>query len=386
MARCARLDQPLCEQQLDPAPLRRVARLSETLGHMMRPWIIDARELDINQPVERDQILSTPAIEDFLDFDNKNKTVVAAPKGYGKTLLIKYKRHSYEDRGYLLIPQNTMVDVGPGTALAVPRPGRLHARRAGLLGDHLGGRDSTVADQASSAAGAGARRPATPGERCAQHHCHRCAAADAVPDLRTAASSDAAGIFAAKRFLQAVLLPAYGQIHRPTATFIDNIDEFFVHHIANRDSHSTYHGVLEPSYWYHAQLGLVSAIYLLRAQNPHAKVYAAIRIEAFNALRDRVPNAVNLLSQISVIHYDRDALIAIFRRNIELERARNLAMPDAKDPFERFLGPDRAPCAITSPGRRAGRGLSLAPYAGPSTRSHADRRASRPASGAPARS
>ena len=80
---------------------------------MMRPWIIDARELDINQPVEREQILSTPAIEDFLDFDNKNKTVVAAPKGYGKTLLIKYKRHSYEDRGYLLIPQNTMVDIGP---------------------------------------------------------------------------------------------------------------------------------------------------------------------------------------------------------------------------------------------------------------------------------
>ena len=98
--------------------------------------------------------------------------------------------------------------------------------------------------------------------------------------------------------------------------------------------------MLEPSYWYHAQLGLVSAIYLLRAQNPHAKVYAAIRIEAFNALGTRVPNAVNLLSQTSVIHYDRDALIAIFRRNIELERPRNLAVPDAKDPFERFLGPD----------------------------------------------
>src|SRR5262245_37794237 len=88
---------------------------------MTRPWIIDARELDINQPVEREQILSTPAIEDFLDFDNKNKTVVAAPKGHGKTLLIKYKRHSYEDRGYLLIPQNTMVDVGPGTAPSLSR-------------------------------------------------------------------------------------------------------------------------------------------------------------------------------------------------------------------------------------------------------------------------
>ena len=157
------------------------------------------------------------------------------------------------------------------------------------------------------------------------------------------------GFFAAKRFLQAVLLPTYGQIHRPTATFIDNIDEFFVHHIASRDSHSSYHGVLEPSYWYHAQLGLVSAIYLLRAQNPHAKVYAAIRIEAFNALRDQMPNAVNLLSQTSIIHYDRDALVGIFRRNIELERARNLAVPVPRTRSSGSSAPDRAPCATISP-------------------------------------
>ena len=308
---------------------------------MMRPWIIDARELDINQPVERDQILSTPAIEDFLDFDNKNKTVVAAPKGYGKTLLIKYKRHSYEDRGYLLIPQNTMVDVGPGTAPSLSRD-----QVAYMLDEQ----DfwATIWEVAIALSLIKHHRPQVPGP-------------DALPrpesDALSTIVTDARlltpfhifaqllhltpqGFFAAKRFLQAVLLPAYGQIHRPTATFIDNIDEFFVHHIANPDSHSTYHGVLEPSYWYHAQLGLVSAIYLLRAQNPHAKIYAAIRIEAFNALRDQVPNAVNLLSQTSVIHYDRDALIAIFRRNIELERARNLAVPDAKDPFERFLGPD----------------------------------------------
>ena len=43
-------------------------------------------------------------------------------------------------------------------------------------------------------------------------------------------------------------------------------------------------------------------------------------------------------AQTSIIHYDRDALVAIFRRNIELERARDLASPGAKDPFERFFG------------------------------------------------
>ena len=308
---------------------------------MMQPWIIDARDLDINQPVERDQILSTPSIEDFLDFDNKNKTVVAAPKGYGKTLLIKYKRHSYEDRGYLLIPQNSMVDIGPGTAPSLSRD-----QVAYMLDEP----DfwATIWEVAIALS-------------LIKHHRPQASGPDALPRPDSDAISSIVtderlmtpfqifaqllhltpqGFFAAKRFLQAAILPAYGQIHRPTAIFIDNIDEFFVHHIANRESHSAYYGILEPSYWYHAQLGLVSAIYLLRAQNPHARVYAAIRIEALNALRGRVPNAVNLLSQTSVIHYGRDALTAIFQRNIELERARNLAVPDAKDPFERFLGPD----------------------------------------------
>ncbi|NJR71521.1 MAG: hypothetical protein HC771_25120 [Synechococcales cyanobacterium CRU_2_2] len=82
------------------------AHLAGVVEELVEQFGIDARELDINQPVDRDQIFTTPAIEDFLDFDNKNKTVVAAPKGYGKTLLIKSKRHSYEDRAHLLIPQN----------------------------------------------------------------------------------------------------------------------------------------------------------------------------------------------------------------------------------------------------------------------------------------
>ena len=305
---------------------------------MMRPWIIDARELDINEPVERDQILSTPAIEDFLDFENKNKTVVAAPKGYGKTLLIKYKRASYEDRGYLLIPQNTMVDIGPGTAPSMSRD-----QVAYMLAEQ----DfwATIWEVAITLSVIKHYRPLSGPNALPRPESE--GLSSIVDDARLMTPFQIfaqllhlkpQGFFAAKRFLQAVLLPSYGQIHRPTAAFIDNIDEFFVHHIASRDSGSSYHGVLEPSHWYHAQLGLVSAIYLLRAQNPHVKVYAAIRIEALNALRDQVPNAINLLSQTSIIHYDRDALVAIFRQHRVWNGPRNLASPGAKDPFERFFG------------------------------------------------
>jgi hypothetical protein len=307
---------------------------------MPRPWIIDARELDINEPLDRDQVFSTPAIEDFLEYDNKTKTVVAAPKGYGKTLLIKYKRHSYEDRAHLLIPQNTLVDVGPGTAPALSRDQVAYVLQEQDFW-------ATIWEVSIALSLIKHHRPHGPLDPLPRSDSDALNTISGDPHLLTPFQIFAQllhlnpqGFFAAKRHLQAVLLPAYSQIHRPTAVFIDNIDEFFAHHITRRDGVSTYHGVLEPSYWYHAQLGLVSAIHLLRAQNPHAKVFAAIRIEAFNALKDRIPNAVNLLSQMSVIRYDREALAAIFRRNIELERHRNLAAPDAKDPFERFLGPD----------------------------------------------
>lgn len=307
---------------------------------MLRPWIIDARELDINEPVDRQQVFSTPTIEDFLDFDNKIKTVVAAPKGYGKTLLIKYKRHSYEDRGHLLIPQNALVDVGPGTAPSLSRDQVAYVLQEQDFW-------ATVWEVSIALSLIKHQRPQSPLDPLPRSDSD--ALNTIVSDARLLTPFQIfaqllhltpPGFFAAKQFLQAVLLPAFSQIHRPTAMFIDNIDEFFVQHITRRGDRSTYHGVLEPSYWYHAQIGLVAAIHLLRAQNPHCKVFAAIRIEAFNALRDQIPNAVNLLSQTSVIHYDREALAAIFRRNIELERHRNLAAPDAADPYERFLGPD----------------------------------------------
>jgi hypothetical protein len=79
------------------------------------PWVEDARDLD-----NADQLLQsangilekTPAIADFLRRDSK-KRIIVAPKGYGKTLLLKCKRIllQKDHEQTFCLPENSLVDV-----------------------------------------------------------------------------------------------------------------------------------------------------------------------------------------------------------------------------------------------------------------------------------
>ena len=57
-------------------------------------WVEDARNLDNAEQLLQSAhgiLLETPAIGDFLR-NETNKRIVVAPKGYGKTFLLKSKR------------------------------------------------------------------------------------------------------------------------------------------------------------------------------------------------------------------------------------------------------------------------------------------------------
>ena len=98
------------------------------------PWIEDARDLD-----NADQLLQsangilekTPAIADFLRNDTK-KRIIVAPKGYGKTFLLKCKRTLLQKdsaRAFCL-PENSMVDV---TISDPPSLSRADVQRPGII-------------------------------------------------------------------------------------------------------------------------------------------------------------------------------------------------------------------------------------------------------------
>ena len=77
-------------------------------------WVEDARNLDNAEQLLQSAhgiLLETPAIGDFLR-NETNKRIVVAPKGYGKTFLLKSKRILLQRNSENLscLPDNQLVD------------------------------------------------------------------------------------------------------------------------------------------------------------------------------------------------------------------------------------------------------------------------------------
>jgi len=77
-------------------------------------WVEDARNLDNAEQLLHSAhgiLLETPAIADFLR-NETNKRIVVAPKGYGKTFLLKSKRILLQQMSENLscLPENQLVD------------------------------------------------------------------------------------------------------------------------------------------------------------------------------------------------------------------------------------------------------------------------------------
>ena len=77
----------------------------------------------------------------------------------------------------------------------------------------------------------------------------------------------------------------------------------------------------------------------LHAINNHVKIFASIRKEVFQRTFLGNPLGLQLAGSAVDLHYSREDLIEIIRKNIDAERKRNLADTAARDPWVRFLGP-----------------------------------------------
>ncbi len=76
----------------------------------MLNWIVDARDIRDEEAFDYGLLLRTHDIEDFLFEKRDNIFFVMAPKGLGKTFVLKAKSISYTRDGIPLIHDNMLVD------------------------------------------------------------------------------------------------------------------------------------------------------------------------------------------------------------------------------------------------------------------------------------
>jgi hypothetical protein len=297
----------------------------------MRPWIIDADDIDPSGDF-RDSIEHTPGISDFLSRSSP-RFIVTATKGYGKTLLLKAKRVSLENEA-ICVPANSLLDKPIGDSIfnrsmiEMLSNSTEHWRRIWRIAICCAvlKRVSALGDFEASGAL----------ERLLGHR-HLESVVDHfvnVLDFKPGEIIEAAGD------TDRELVPRLRGIGTPVAVFIDSVDEYFNKHMGETALAGSQAGETSPEIWYLSQMALVEAAYELRRVTHHLKVFAAVRKEAYVRLSDG--NAMGLQYSGSVVDltYSKSDLLQIVADNVKAEARSNLGDPARlrADPIAAFVG------------------------------------------------
>lgn len=109
--------------------------------------------------------------------------------------------------------------------------------------------------------------------------------------------------------------PIIRRLHRQTAIFIDNVDEFFeqelYRHIDDSKNLPFYR-----SLWNASQIGIALAVRDLHLINPHIKVYASIRKEVLPDLTGTSSLSTQIKGYSIDINYGHGDLEEIIEKNI----------------------------------------------------------------------
>src|SRR6202047_4981182 len=304
----------------------------------------DARNLDNAEQLLHSAhgiLLETPAIGDFLR-NETSKRIVVAPKGYGKTFLLKSKRILLQRNSENLscLPDNQLVD-----ATISDSPSLSQADVQRFVDYAFWCQVWSAALMVSVVKSSAKFYPLDPADfrsavmRQLLLSSYPVSPFDALKRL----------INSGREFQQArrshdltTLMLYYRQIRRTVAVFVDTIDEYFEGYVDSGDpteaDASYLHRNKDSRIWIVGQLGICRAIRELLGVNPHVKIFVSIRKEAFNSLDYYDRNAVNISSLVVQLHYSGEDLSRIFDKNIEAMQRDDLAQPREAMPIARFIG------------------------------------------------
>jgi hypothetical protein len=303
----------------------------------MQAWIIDASEMDAEDILSfRSNLLHpNPEIRSFLKPDNKGTTIVIAPKGFGKTLLLKAKRLSIQDKYTHILPSGALVEKPSGLPSVIPttdygdlRDSEGYWRSVWLLSFTIAVLKATDYE---------------PGR------CSRSLKAIFQDDNFLSVweifdhilSAPVNSYHQLNNDYNDALLPGFRRLHESTAVFVDNIDEYYegVLREMNAGRERPAGGRVKRSFWHLAQYGIAAAARELSHINTHVKIYVSIRKEVLQGIIGDTYFGQQLRSKSLIVSYTDSDLLEIAYKNIAHSDAEDLADPRSNDPVSAFFGP-----------------------------------------------
>src|SRR6202048_4760534 len=312
------------------------------------PWRVEADTLPemAYDHYRHTLIHETSSIKAYLTPKHHERTILVAPKGYGKTLLLIAKKKSVLEArsGQIVMAENRFIDRPLGIFPVIKRE-LLEL----LSSDYEFWKSLWKISLSLSAIKAFARATRErPGDRDLLAHDwysriitddHKYfEAGEIFADLLSQDYKYIINIIAKSN----VIFPYFNRINTQIVFFIDNVDEYFRPVLEDRSArtnnrHSLYRN-RSNAVWSLAQIALASVAYELEKTNHHIKIYCTIRHEAFLKMPEVESDAFQISGRCTKIEYTRDDLEKIFLKNIDITANERLVDPDNADAMLRLVG------------------------------------------------
>ena len=315
---------------------------------MQGPWRVEADTLPemAYDHYRHTLIHETSSIKAYLAPKHQERTILVAPKGYGKTLLLIAKKKSVLEArsGQIVMAENRFIDRPLGIFPVIKR------ELLDLLSsDYEFWKSLWKISLSLSAIKAFARatreRPTDRalldhdwyGRIIADDHKYF-EAGEIFADLLSQDYKYIINIIARAN----AVFPYFNRINTQIVFFIDNVDEYFRPVLEDRSArtsgrHSLYRN-RSNAVWSLAQIALASVAYELEKTNHHIKIYCTIRHEAFLKMPEVESDAFQISGRCTKIEYTRDDLEKIFLKNIDITQKDRLVDPDHSDAMLRLVG------------------------------------------------
>ena len=316
----------------------------------MKTWIVDADAfLAMGDIVnfKKGSLITTNKIDLFLDDNNINFLI--APKGFGKTALLTYKRLLYKKKGTKFIPNYDLIAKPKRNAVTINWNELMldvyHDSRnwEGLWRACIS--LSIIKKIKTSSIDAGHKIKEEykkleeirmdemglkyPLLRRLIYEIELIGPYDFIDYIMTNFSRDEI-ISLLKE--QEIIDYLIHEINTSIAIFIDGADELFeVNNISDK-------WIIDIEIWHKCQHGLMFAVKNMCRSNHHLKIFVSIRQEAYETINN--PLLENIRGQCLFIHYSYAQLKRIFENNIKLMDGKYLIKPEKKNaqPIFSFLG------------------------------------------------
>lgn len=318
---------------------------------MSTAWQVDASYIRVSGDIDPKNLLITTEINNFLDIERDTIFFIVAPKGFGKTLFLRYKRLLYQEKYHstssekssiILIPKNQLVDKHAGNIIFNKSKINLFKTQANwdkiwfnsismsILKNLIKHSENEDKSKVSNTLKEIEKLPL-------------------IVELLDDAYNTPFDFLAYfldmghKEFYEtgkelARIGAIIRGVRRPIAIFIDNVDQYFKGHLKSDTSDSV--GVLDSDIWYKSQIGLINAVLTISNINGHINIFASIRKEAILKYENDDEMALQDLGNIIKVNYSKNDLKEIFLRTINRMDEEKLLHPKFlnDNPIFSFIG------------------------------------------------